>query len=87
MALKELLKRGIGKLLKNKKTDPVNRLKPVEYGMVSESPKLKHLMNSVESDPTLYFNAFAIEVTPAMKYTQKLYKKEGGLVVDMFKTL
>ena len=33
------------------------------------------------------FNAFAIEVTPAMKYTQKLYKKEGGLVVDMFKTL
>jgi len=40
-----------------------------------------------ESDPTLYFNAFGIEVTPAMKYTQKLYKKEGGLVVDMFKTL
>ena len=36
MALKELLKRGIGKLLKNKKTDPVNRLKPVEYGMVSD---------------------------------------------------
>jgi hypothetical protein len=40
-----------------------------------------------ENDPRLYFDAFAVEVTPGMKYTQKLYKSEGGLVVDIFKTL
>jgi len=40
-----------------------------------------------ENDPRLYFDAFAIEVKPNMAYTQKLYKSEGGLVVDIFKTL
>ena len=40
-----------------------------------------------ESNPNLYFDAFAIEVKPNMTYTQKLYKAQGGLVVDMFKTL
>jgi len=40
-----------------------------------------------ESNPNLYFDAFAIEVKPNMAYTQKLYKAQGGLVVDMFKTL
>ena len=38
-------------------------------------------------DPDLYFNAFGIEVRPGMAYTQKLYKSEGGLVVDIFKPL
>jgi len=41
----------------------------------------------MENDPRLYFDAFAIEVKPSMAYTQKLYKSEGGLVVDIFKTL
>ena len=27
------------------------------------------------------------EVKPGMAYTQKLYKREGGLVVDIFKPL
>jgi hypothetical protein len=40
-----------------------------------------------ENDPRLYFDAFAIEVKPGMAYTQKLYKSQGGLVVDIFKTL
>jgi hypothetical protein len=40
-----------------------------------------------KDDPRLYFDAFAIEVSPSMQYTQKLYKSEGGLVVDIFKTL
>jgi len=39
------------------------------------------------NNPNLYFDAFAIEVKPNMAYTQKLYKAQGGLVVDMFKTL
>ena len=39
------------------------------------------------SDPRLYFNAFAIKVNPLMRNTQKTYKKEGGLVVDMFKPI
>ena len=38
-------------------------------------------------DPDLYFNAYGIEVRPGMAYTQKLYKSEGGLVVDIFKPL
>jgi hypothetical protein len=38
-----------------------------------------------KNNPNLYFDAFAIEVKPTMKYTQKLYKREGGLVVDIFK--
>ena len=38
-------------------------------------------------NPNLYFDAFAVEVKPSMAYTQKLYKREGGLVVDIFKPL
>jgi len=40
-----------------------------------------------EGDPRLYFDAFAIKVTPLMKLTQKTYKSKGGLVVDMFKPM
>jgi len=39
------------------------------------------------SDPRLYFDAFAIKVNPLMRNTQKTYKSEGGLVVDMFKPI
>jgi hypothetical protein len=39
------------------------------------------------SNPALYFDAFAIKVTPLMRGTQKTYKKLGGLVVDMFKPI
>jgi hypothetical protein len=39
------------------------------------------------SDPNLYFDAFAIKVSPLMKQTLKTYRKEGGLVVDIFKPI
>jgi hypothetical protein len=39
------------------------------------------------SDPRLYFDAFAIKVNPLMRNTQKTYKSEGGLVVDIFKPI
>jgi hypothetical protein len=38
-------------------------------------------------DPNLYFDAFAVKVSPLMRYTQKTYKALGGLVVDMFKPI
>ena len=40
----------------------------------------------IENDPRLYFDAFAIKVSPLMRQTQKTYRSQGGLVVDMFKT-
>ena len=40
-----------------------------------------------EDDPNLYFDAFSIKVTPLMRNTQKTYRSEGGLVVDMFKSM
>ena len=39
------------------------------------------------NDPRLYFDAFAIKVSPLMRQTQKTYKSEGGLVVDIFNTI
>ena len=37
------------------------------------------------NDPNLYYPAFGIKVTETMKGTPfKLYKKEGGLVVNIF---
>jgi len=39
------------------------------------------------NDPRLYFDAFAIKVTPMMRQTQKTYKSQGGLVVDIFNTM
>ena len=37
------------------------------------------------NDPDNYYNAFAIKITPEMKGTPfKLYRKEGGLVVNLF---
>ena len=39
------------------------------------------------NDPRLYFDAFAIKVTPMMRQTQKTYKSQGGLVVDIFNTI
>jgi hypothetical protein len=43
--------------------------------------------NIPEGDPRLYFDAFAIKVSPLMRSTQKTYKSQGGLVVDLFKTI
>jgi len=41
-------------------------------------------MDSLDKD--LYYEAFAIKITPEMRGTPfKLYKKTGGLVVDLFK--
>ena len=39
------------------------------------------------NDPRLYFDAFAIKVSPLMRQTQKTYKSKGGLVVDIFNTI
>ena len=37
-------------------------------------------------DPDLYYPAFGLKITPEMKTKPfKLYKKTGGLVVDIFK--
>ena len=37
-------------------------------------------------DPRLYYEAFGLKITPQMlQQPFKLYKKEGGLVVNMFK--
>ena len=45
--------------------------------------------NSIElaaDDPRLYYEAFGLKITPQMlQQPFKLYKKEGGLVVNMFK--
>jgi len=43
--------------------------------------------NIPANDPRLYFDAFAIKVSPLMRNTQKTYKSKGGLVVDMFKPI
>jgi len=40
-----------------------------------------------DNDPNLYFDSFAIKVTPMMKDTFKTYKSTGGLVVDLFKPI
>tara|TARA_R100000664_G_C2757490_1_gene145777 strand:+ start:1860 stop:3779 length:1920 start_codon:yes stop_codon:yes gene_type:complete len=40
-----------------------------------------------DGNPNLYFDAFAVKVSPLMRYTQKTYKAKGGLVVDMFKPI
>jgi hypothetical protein len=38
------------------------------------------------NDPRLYSEAFGLKITPDMlEKPFKLYKKEGGLVVDLFK--
>jgi hypothetical protein len=43
--------------------------------------------NIPEGDPRLYFDAFAIKVSPIMRQTQKTYKSQGGLVVDLYNTI
>ena len=58
-----------------------------DYHETASNAPMKGYKLINKDDPRLYFDAFAIEVTPSMQYTQKLYKSEGGLVVDIFKTL
>jgi hypothetical protein len=43
--------------------------------------------NIPDGDPRLYFDAFAIKVSPIMRQTQKTYKSQGGLVVDLYNTI
>ena len=57
------------------------------YHSDSSSSKDSGLTFIESSNPALYFDAFAIKVTPLMRGTQKTYKKLGGLVVDMFKPI
>ena len=57
------------------------------YHATASNAPMKGFKLIPENDPRLYFDAFAIEVKPGMAYTQKLYKSQGGLVVDIFKTL
>ena len=58
-----------------------------EFHETASNAPMKGYKLIQENDPRLYFDAFAIEVKPSMAYTQKLYKSQGGLVVDIFKTL
>jgi hypothetical protein len=58
-----------------------------DYHETASNAPMKGYKLIQENDPRLYFDAFAIEVKPNMAYTQKLYKSQGGLVVDIFKTL
>ena len=58
-----------------------------DYHETASNAPMKGYKLINKDDPRLYFDAFAIEVSPSMQYTQKLYKSEGGLVVDIFKTL
>lgn len=49
------------------------------------SGNIKNVVKMEANDPRNYYEAFAIKVTPEMKGTPfKLYKKEGGLVVNIF---
>ena len=61
--------------------------KSVYHNAAYEKQVEKGLRSITPDNPNLYFDAFAVEVKPSMAYTQKLYKREGGLVVDIFKPL
>lgn len=46
----------------------------------------KKIIQMEANDPRLYYEAFGLKITPQMlQQPFKLYKKEGGLVVNMFK--
>ena len=46
----------------------------------------KVIIEMSPADPRLYYEAFGLKITPQMlQQPFKLYKKEGGLVVNMFK--
>jgi hypothetical protein len=62
-------------------------IKSVYHNEAHGSQVEKGLRSITADNPNLYFDAFAVEVKPGMAYTQKLYKREGGLVVDIFKPL
>jgi hypothetical protein len=47
---------------------------------------LRNIVEMGPDDPRLYYEAFGLKITPQMlQQPFKLYKKEGGLVVNMFK--
>ena len=53
----------------------------------AEAVKLQGYKFIEPNDPRLYFDAFALKVSPLMRQTQKTYKSKGGLVVDIFNTI
>ena len=61
-------------------------IKSTYHSKVSDAAESGY-KNIPASDPRLYFDAFAIKVSPLMRNTQKTYKSKGGLVVDMFKPI
>ena len=71
------------------KTHPLSgkKIKSVYHEEAFDQQVDKGLRSITSDNPNLYFDAFAVEVKPGMAYTQKLYKREGGLVVDIFKPL
>ena len=70
-------------------TDHPLKGKEIKSSYHSEAFKdpTKGSKNIPAGDPRLYFDAFAIKVSPLMRNTQKTYKSKGGLVVDMFKPI
>jgi len=58
-----------------------------KYHKEAYPTKEEGLTYVAENDPGLYFDSFAIKVTPMMRDTFKTYKSTGGLVVDLFKPM
>lgn len=57
------------------------------YHVEAQAEKAADFKFMEPNDPRLYFDAFAIKVSPLMRQTQKTYKSQGGLVVDIFNTI
>jgi hypothetical protein len=56
------------------------------YVRGTSSGMRKVIVEMGPADPRLYYEAFGLKITPQMlEQPFKLYKKEGGLVVNMFK--
>jgi hypothetical protein len=71
---------------KGKGGEPGKSITSVYHEDAVKDPKKGYKL-ILENDPRLYFDAFAIKVVPAMRGTQKTYKRTGGLVVDIFKPM
>lgn len=76
-----------GHPLSGKEIKSVYHSEALEDAAIYGKEIAKEFRTITADNPNLYFDAFAVEVKPGMAYTQKLYKREGGLVVDIFKPL
>lgn len=70
----------------NTSNEHIGAFKTLEEAQAFEKGVSRGRIQKMEAnDPDLYYEAFGIRITPEMKGTPfKLYKKEGGLVVNLF---